>query len=149
MKKYTGIFCLLTIAFGFQVFATNAKDVSEKVIQAFKKTFPLAEKVNWQEFTDRYMVNFEESHIRVVVDYDKDGNYLSSKRYYQEDNLPINILYKIRKKYADKKIFGVTELSTELNTEYYVKLEDDKYWTTVKVDSGGRMETVEKFEKQG
>jgi hypothetical protein len=148
MKNYVSIVCFLTIALVNHAFAFNEKDVTEKVLKAFKNTFPLAEKVRWQEFSDRYMVHFQESNIEIIVDYDKDGNYLQSKRYYQEDNLPINILYKIRKKFADKKIFGITELSNDLSTEYYVKLEDDMNWTTVKIDSLGSMEVVEKYKKQ-
>ncbi|HLK31011.1 MAG TPA: hypothetical protein VKT28_20705 [Puia sp.] len=148
MKKYVGLFGFLMIASVFQALAFNEKEVNEKVIQAFKKTFPSAEKVNWQEFSDRYMVHFQESNIQVVVDYDKDGNYLRSKRYYQEDNLPINILYKIRKKYADKKIFGVTEVSTDTSIDYYVKLEDEKNWMTIKSDASGSLEVFEKYQKQ-
>lgn len=127
--------------------AFNAEKVNEKVLNVFKKTFPLAQQVSWQEFSDRYMVHFTENNIQVVVDYDKDGNYLQSKRYYQEDNLPINILYKVRKKFSGKKIFGVTELSTEISTIYYIKLEDNQNWTTVKVDAYGSMEVVDEYQK--
>ncbi|MBS1916456.1 MAG: PepSY-like domain-containing protein [Bacteroidetes bacterium] len=148
MKKYFSIlFCFLFLAFARLSYAGNVTDVNEKVIKAFKQTFPFAEKVTWDEFSDRYIVHFEENDVRTVVDYDKDGNYLGSKRYYKENNLPVSILYKIRTKYADKKIFGVTEISTDTSIDYYVKMEDNSNWVTVKCDASGAMEVVEKYKK--
>ena len=139
-----GIFML---AFCMQTFAADGPEVNEKVIRSFKLTFPDAEKVSWQEFAERYVVHFEEGDIQTVMDFDKEGNYLVSKRYYKEDKLPVNILCKLRKKYADKKISIVTEVSTENNTDYYIKLEDATTWMTVKSDGGGSMEVVDKYKK--
>lgn len=148
MKKYLRLlFCIAGLALCKISFAGNAKEVNEKVLKAFKETFPFAEQVNWEEFSDRYMVHFQEGNIRTIVNYDKDGNYIDSKRYYGEENLPVSILYKIRKKYADKKVFGVTEISTESTIDYYVKMEDKTNWVTVKCDASGAMEVVEKYEK--
>jgi hypothetical protein len=149
MKNYFALFIFASaITFSAGSFAGNNREVNEKVIKAFSQTFPLAENVKWQEFTNRYMVHFEEGNIRSIVNYDNDGNFLSAIRYYYAENLPLNILCKIRKKYTDKKIFGVTEITKEDNVEYYIKLEDDQNWTTVKSDSGGLLEIVEKFKKQ-
>jgi hypothetical protein len=149
MKKFIGlVVCGTALIFGLRAFAWNGVSINEKVMKSFKETFPLAEKVNWQEFSDRYSVHFEEGSIRTVVDYDKDGNYLSSRRYYTEEYLPVNIICKLRKRYSDKKVFGVTEIATESNTDYYIKMEDAVNWTTVKSDINGVMEIVEKYKKQ-
>ncbi len=43
----------------------------------------------------------------------------------------------------------VTEMTSETNSEYYIKLEDDTSWTTVKSDISGSMEVVEKYKKAG
>jgi hypothetical protein len=148
MKKFAVICCIALFGLVVQSYATNEKEVNQKVMQSFKNTFPLAENVQWLEAADNYTVHFELNGIRSVVDYDKDGNYIKSVRYYLENNLPIKILYKIRKKYADKNIFGVTEICTENSTDYFIKLSDDKYWITVKLSDGGQMEIVEKYKKQ-
>jgi hypothetical protein len=149
MKKYLNmLLCFAFLAIGKISFAGNVIEVNEKVVKAFKQTFPYAEQVSWDEFSDRYIVHFEENKVKAVVDYDKEGNYLGSKRYYKEDNLPVSILYKIRKKYTDKKIFGVTEISSETSIDYYVKMEDSSNWVTVKCDASGAMEVVEKYKKQ-
>jgi len=59
----------------------------------------------------------------------------------------LNILLKLRKKYPSQKIFGVTEIESEVSIEYYIKMEDDTNWTTVKSDTGGNMQVIEKYKK--
>ena len=125
----------------------QAAEVNEKVLKSFKETFPKAEQVNWQEFTDNYVVNFTSVGIRERITYDKDGNFISATRYYLQENLPANIICKLKKKYPNQKVYGVTEITTDSNVEYYVKLEDEANWTTIKSDNSGIMEVVEKYKK--
>jgi hypothetical protein len=134
---------LLLVGLGAFAIAT----VDEKVLKTFKETFPQAEQVRWEEFSDNYVVNFVDLGIRERISYDKDGNFLTATRYYTEQNLPLNILCKIKKKYPNQKVFGVTEIDTDSNVDYYVKLEDDVNWTTVKSDSGGNLQVVEKYKR--
>lgn len=137
--------CLLTLSAG--AFANDDFTINEKLLQTFKQTFPNAEQVKWLEQADKYTVNFKENGILTKIDYDKDGNFLSSLRYYTEKNLPVNIICKLQKKYADKKIFGVTEMTTDAAVEYYIKLEDATSWTTVKSNVDGNLQVVEKYKK--
>ena len=143
MKKNLVILCLLVLS--FVTFASV--NVIEKVLRSFKETFPTAEQVKWQEFSDNYIVNFVELGVRNRINYDKDGNVLSATRYYGQENLPVNLMIKLRKKYGTAKVFGVTEVETEASVDYYIKLEDDVNWTTVKSDAVGNMEVVEKYKK--
>jgi hypothetical protein len=137
--------CLLTLSVG--VFAGTDGNISDKLLQAFHKTFPDAQQVKWAETEDRYMVNFKQGDILTKVEYDKEGNFLNSLRYYSEKNLPVNILCRLQKKYADKKVFGVTEVTSEASVEYYIKLEDAQNWITVKSNVDGIMQVVEKYKK--
>ena len=121
--------------------------ISEKLLATFKQTFPDAEQVKWMEQEDKYTVNFKEKDILTKIEYDKDGNFLSSLRYYTEKGLPVNILCRLQKKYADKKVFGVTEMATETSVEYYIKLEDADSWMTVRSSIDGNMQVVEKYKK--
>jgi len=139
------LLCLLSFSAG--IFANRGVTINEKLLQTFKQTFPDAEQVKWLETSDKYTVNFKDNGITTKVDYDKDGNFVSSVRYYYEKNLPVNIICKLQKKYSDKKVFGVTEMTTESNVEYYIKLEDAKSWMTVKSNVDGNMEVVEKYKK--
>jgi hypothetical protein len=142
-KHFLILACLLSVSAG--VFAKDI--ISEKLLKSFKQAFPNAQQVKWLEQSDKYTVNFTENGILTKIDYDKDGNFIGSLRYYTEKNLPVSILVKLQKKYADKKIFGVTEVTNESGVEYYIKLEDDKNWITVKSNNEGSMQVVEKYKK--
>ena len=126
---------------------TPASTISDKLLQAFKQTFPDAIQVKWVEEPTRYTVSFKQNEILTKVEYDKDGNFVSSLRYYSEKNLPVTVLCQLQKKYPGKTVFGVTELATDASTEYYIKLVDDRNWTTVRSDADGNMQLVEKYKK--
>src|SRR5450631_3551711 len=145
MKEFFVLFYSLVL--GANSFNYNAKNVNEKLIQSFKESFPNAEQVAWEEFSGTYVVNFVDDGVRSNIAYEKDGTFLRSTRYYTERNLPYYLLINIKKKYADKKIFSITEISTISHIEYYIKLEDAKVVTTVKVDSDGNLALVEKYRK--
>ncbi len=85
--------------------------------------------------------------VRSWISYDEEGNILRSRRYYFEDMLPLLIKAKIDKRYSDKKIYGITELASDAEVAYYIILEDDKNWLTVKSDSYGNMTIYQQFKK--
>jgi hypothetical protein len=144
-KTFFTALCLLTFSAG--AFATKEYGISDKLLQTFKQTFPDAQQVVWAEQGDRYTVNFRQGDILTKVEYDKDGNFLSSLRYYTERNLPVTILCRLQKRFSDKKVFGVTEWATESSVEYYIKLEDENNWFTVRSNSDGNMQVIEKYKK--
>lgn len=139
---------LLTAAF-FVSIATYAAppEISEKVLKAFKETFSNAEQVVWDEYDTYYSVKFKQTAIDTRVKYDKNGEIMETTRYYFEQNLPPFILAKIKKRYADKKVFGVTEISSDAELSYYIVLEDEKNWLTIKADAYGSLQVHEKLKK--
>jgi hypothetical protein len=120
---------------------------NDKVLKSFHSTFTSPKQVKWYEHKDYYEVSFAQASVRANVKYDLEGNFLSSIRYYKETQLPANILYQVKKRYADKTIFGVTEIANAEEIYYFVKLEDSKRWMTIKVSSNGQMELYEKYRK--
>ena len=121
--------------------------VNEKLLQAFKITFPDAQEVQWQEQPDKYTVKFKTGGLATTVEYDKDGEFVSSTRYYHENNLPVNILCKLHRKYPEKTVFGVTEKTTVSDVQYLIKMEDATTWITVQSNNEGNMTVIEKFKK--
>jgi hypothetical protein len=149
-KSFLVACCFLALTTGsFAATNKNVDDaiISDKLLQAFKHTFPDAREVKWIEQADKYTVNFKQGDVLTKVEYDRDGNFLNSLRYYTEKNLPVNILCRLQKKYADKTVFGVTEITNDTSVEYYIKMEDAKNWLTVHSDSEGNMRVVEKYGK--
>src|SRR4249920_1523539 len=123
MKKII-ITAISMLALSAGIFARGV-EVNEKVLKSFKESFPKAEQVTWQEYTDAYVVNFTTIGIKERITYDKEGNFVSAIRYYSQDNLPAHIICKLKKNYPDQKVYGVTEVTTETQIQYYVKLENN------------------------
>jgi hypothetical protein len=128
-------------------FSAMADDPSEKVLEVFNKTFPNVKEVAWTENEQSYEVKFKQNEILSKITYDKNGNILKTLRYYYEQNLPLLVLSKVRSKFNDKKIFGVTEESSEEGTYYHIILEDEKHWINITADSYGGIKVDKKFNK--
>lgn len=142
MKKMIALSAACLIAF-----ASFAFDPNTKVLKAFNQTFNAAENVKWQEFNDYYAVSFMYSGTRSRITYDKEGNILGSTRYYEPNQLPLNIYTRLKKENSSKELYGVTEITVADNVVYFVKLQDAKHWITLKVDADGDSEVYEKFRK--
>ena len=144
MKKL--IICLsLFVATG--AMAAEPPEVNAKVLKAFNETFVKAKDVVWHEMQNTYEARFKQSEIVTRATYDTEGNLLSTTRYYSEEHLPVNIISKLRKKYAGKSVFGVTESSIEDVVSYHIVLEDAKTWYIVIADNAGALELSKKFKK--
>jgi hypothetical protein len=152
MKKLTVLIIALT--FGAVTFASDPGGIDEKLIQSFQSSFPKAEKVNWYELQNAYVVNFVENGIRGRITYRKDGASTQYTRYYTEELLPFVVQSNIKQNYPGKSIYGVIEVSTvsksgnQSKVDYYVKMQDARHWTMVKADMDGNTRLVEKFKKQ-
>jgi len=147
MKKILYLAVLLT---SLAATAATPPAISEKVLKVFKETFTTAENVTWEKFENKtYQANFNQSEIIVKAMFDNDGNLLETIRYYGEKNLPINVLAKVKKKYTDKEIFGVTELISETEVSYYITLKDEKNWVIVKSDPYANLQQTDKFKNAG
>jgi hypothetical protein len=135
---------LLSIA----AFATGSPyEVNEKVLKAFKETFNKAQDVVWHEYTDYYQANFRLDEIQVRAQYDQEGLLLKTMRYYGEKHLLPNIVAKLKKKYGDKEVFGVTEVTSSDEVSFLITLKDEKNWYVVKSDAYGNLEQTEKFKR--
>jgi len=143
MKKiFFGIALLVSTA----SFASNPP-VNEKISKIFKETFPHVNNVKWYEYESFYEVLFQSNEVACRVKYDLNGKVISVRRDYYEKDLPLYIKVKVKEKYTSKKVFGVTEISSEEGTQYNIILQDEKHWTTVKSDASGNMSVVQKLRK--
>jgi hypothetical protein len=145
MKKVIAILTAALIA--GSTYAFSPFDPNEKVLKAFNETFSTATEVRWEEFPKYFAVSFLSSGIRAKVNYDKEGNMISSLRYYNPQLLPLYILNKVSQENPKKKLFGVTEVTVGGNIVYYIKMEDNTCWYTLKIDTDGNSQIVEKYKK--
>jgi hypothetical protein len=148
-KRFAGLLCLLVLLMQTTVFAHGRpSEVNEKVIRAFHDAFPMAEKVDWREKENSYVVYFTEDAIRSQIEFDLDGNFLSAVRYYQNPCLlPLHLSWQLHKKFGDRTVYGITETTSQSKTLYYVKLEGPNDWVTIRGNADGNLKLVEKLAK--
>jgi hypothetical protein len=145
MKKVIlSVALLVSIVAGATV---SPSEVNEKVLKAFNETFAKATDVTWHEYDNYYQANFKQDEIQVRAQYDESGALLKTIRYYGEKQLLPNIVSKLKKKYADREIFGVTETTSPDEVNFLVTLKDSKNWYVVKSDAYGNLEQTEKFKR--
>lgn len=129
------------------LYAAAAPPVDDKIEKRFKEAFPKAEKITWYENDTHYEVLFTNGLVKCRMWYDRYGNVTKTERYYSEQDLCPFILAKVKQKYADKKVFGVTEINSEDGIQYYIILEDEKNWFHVNSNASGYMSLTNKFKK--
>jgi len=127
-------------------FATSP-EVDEQVSKQFKETFPAAMEVKWYDYETFYEVVFKNNDMLCRVKYDLKGNIISTRRDYHEKDLSPFIVAKVKEKYAGKKIFGVTEITSSEGVIYNIVLEDDKNWINLNSDESGNISQVQKLKK--
>jgi hypothetical protein len=143
----TIFFAVMFLVTASAIYAHQPPEVNEKVLKLFNETFKNPEQVSWKELDDSYEVYFKQGDITNRVQYDKEGNIIQYIRNYSEDQLPFHILSSLKKKYSDRSIFGVTEFFSGTDLNYFVTMEDDKHWYTVKSDNIGNLFQTEKLNK--
>jgi len=145
MKRIIYLAFLLT---GFVAVAAPApSEINEKVLQAFKETFTAAQNVTWHEYDGYTQANFDVEKVQVRAQYASDGQLIRTIRYYSEKELLPNIVAKLKKKYANKEIAGVTESSSDDEVSFVINIKDAKHWYIVTTDVYGNAQQVEKFKR--
>jgi hypothetical protein len=129
------------------VAAVPPAEVTDKVLKAFKATFAQAQDVVWHEYDHFYQANFRQDDIQVRAQYDEEGTLLKTIRYYGEKQLLPNIVSRLKKKYANKELFGVTETTSSDEVSFVITLKDETNWYIVKSDAYGNLEQTDKFKR--
>jgi hypothetical protein len=149
MKKFLIIIGLALTSLGS--FASDPIKIDQKIIASFQSHFPNARDVTWHDFSQSYEVYFIDAGVQLRILYRKDQSLVRVIRYYQENNLPYDIFYILKKELPGRKIYGVTEISTvtqpgsQLTREYELTMFDDTKWYILKMDSNGTYTVVKKF----
>lgn len=147
MKKLLSFFIVTSIflSLGFTNRNINA---SPKVLEVFNQTFKNPKEVTWYISENESSAFFIDNDIRTKITYDNKANFLCSRRYYTENNLPFNILLKIRSKYKDKKIGIVTEVIEEGTIIYSINVEDEHTVYVLESDGNAHVKVQSRFKKQ-
>jgi hypothetical protein len=119
---------------------------TSKVLEEFKKTFPNAQNVKWNDGSDGYSVSFYADQCFEKVVYNKEGDFVCSWKYSDGKELPMNISMELNKKYGEySKMIGVTELTSQENTIYDIKFIKGSKLYDVDITPDGEITKEQKF----
>jgi hypothetical protein len=138
---------LLLLVFITGVSYAGTPGIDEKILKTFQEAFPKAEKVTWYEDNGAYAVLFTCDDIRCRMWFDNKGTAQKTIRYYYEQNLCPFVLTKVKQKFSGKKVYGITEVSTNEGITYNIILEDETRWYHVFVDTNGSVQLEKKYIK--
>ena len=146
MKKLMLIWALLlTVGVGSS-FAHKLENVSEQVMNSFKKDFASAQDVTWEKTKDIAKATFKMNDQVMFAYYTEDGNMLAAIRNIVSGQLPISLLSDLKKNYAGYWISDLFEMASNDNTAYYVTVEDANQKIVLK-SVGSSWETYKKDKK--
>jgi hypothetical protein len=139
---------IISYAACLMIVTSVAAAPGSKLVQTFNETFPNAKNVKWSDDKAGYFVSFYLNENLEKILYNKDGEFVSSWKYSDGKELPVNIVMTLNKKYNQGKIIGVTELDTQENTNYEVKLTKGTKLYSVTLSADGAVLKEDSFKYQ-
>lgn len=127
--------------------SADPQPTNKKVVKTFKQVFKNAENVQWADANQLYEASFISGTVRVTALFNQKGDLVRTIRYYKENELPSNILFRIKKKYHFQQVWGVTEVSNADGINYLITLKDDAYWYHVKAGGQGEIALQSKTQR--
>lgn len=137
----------LSLGLNAMAAVTVNPSVNEKALKTFNTIFTNAQNVQWNTTADYNEASFLSGSISTRAVIDNNGALIRTIRYYKENHLPSNILYKIKKKYDGKEIYGVTEVTNEDGTNYHIVVRDARHIYKVTADNSGSVMQTAKYKR--
>jgi hypothetical protein len=119
---------------------------SSKILQRFSATFPNAQNVKWIDDKAGYFVSFTQGGDFNKVFYNTAGSFVYAIKYCNAGGLPTNVVMELNKKYGESKTLGVTEVTTQSNLFYNVKLSKEGKLYNVNISPDGSVTKEEVFD---
>lgn len=121
--------------------------INVNAIRNFIREYKNVSNAKWFESSNGFFVAyFVRDDIRTWVFYNKKGDFERMIRAYNEEKLPADVRHLVKSTYYDFSIYFVTEITTNMQTGYHVKMADKTSWKTIKVVDG-EMEVTEEYVK--
>lgn len=111
-------------------------NISTKAVKDFTKNYKNTENAGWFVIKDGYLAEFKKDGIKTTVYYNRKGTWTGNIRSYMEDKMPRNIRHLVKSSYYDYKINYVQEITVDRKIVYLVKIEDDKFFKTIRIQDG-------------
>lgn len=147
MKKTLIALSLMLTVTALTAFAGGADPVSEQLKAAFKKEFPQAQLISWDNAGDYIRATFILAGYRSEAYFSSEGELYGSARNIIYAQLPLAVTRAVEKRYPASDVFQVTEITNGNGTRYLLNLVAEKCDYQVQYDAGGNLLAVEKQKK--
>ena len=126
MKRKILSWVLLLMTVSSYSFANQGDGTNTQVTSSFKKDFANAREVKRE--TDKAFVKltFTLNEEVMFAYYSQNGDLMAVSRNILSNNLPLPQLIKLKNKYADYWITDLFEINSDIETAYYITLENSE-----------------------
>ena len=146
MKKLTTIFTgltLLIMSVSFTSANADSLTVPARVKSEFKNKFTTVTNAAWAKMQGQYLASFTLNGQSACASFTEDGKWLLTSRYVPLTQLPLIVTFSLQDGYSDCTITDqVIELTSDIETIYYIKVQNSKFNYNLKSNSLGEL-TVE------
>lgn len=126
MKKSLIVLAALLVCIAASAQKVKEKNVPAVVKEAFTKTYPTAEDVEWEKEGSNYETEFELGETDYSVLYDASGNVIETEVEIATDQLPEKVKDYITANYKNKKIKEAAKITNAGGTVTYEAEVDGK-----------------------
>ncbi|HTE26605.1 hypothetical protein [Flavitalea sp.] len=102
---------------------TEESSVNSKVLKSFHRNFKMDAPVQWSTDEQFYLAYFVKDGIQHRITYRKNGSMVQTMKTYSVKHLNKDVRSQIEETYDGYDITGVTELSSNADTVYFVNIE--------------------------
>lgn len=125
---------------------TSMSTVNMDVANAFRRTFPGAQQLQWYKYDKDYIAKFIQKDMDHNALFRKNGVMIYDISYGYEKNMPTGIRDLVLKSYDNYKIIRSINIKAQGRDIWMVKMEGMKKYLMVRVEDM-EMEEVEEFNK--
>lgn len=118
------------------VTVTTTTNVSQKVADIFKTSFPDAENAKWSKLNKDYLVDFITADLNNRVLFHKNGAMVYHIRYGSEKHLPTEVRRLVKSNYVDYNIVKTINVQEDRRNIWIVNMEDVKKFVIARVENG-------------
>jgi hypothetical protein len=118
--------------------------INPRAVKDFQKSFKDITNAEWSRIDDGYIAAFTMGSVQTRVDYNRNGSWLHTIRYYEEKKLPREVRDMVKSVYYDYAILNVIEVNFGDQPVYMVYLQDETHLKAIRVYDG-EMKEVQNY----
>ncbi|MHA4846111.1 hypothetical protein ACX0G7_18180 [Flavitalea antarctica] len=118
---------------------TEESAVNSRVLKSFYRNFKAPAPVQWSTDDQFYLAYFVNDGVQHRITYRKNGKMVQTLKTYAAEKLNKDIRSQVEEAYDGYDITGVTELTSDLDTVYFVNIESRRKFKEVVVYEGELM----------